>query len=216
MPLTTSQKFKIKAGSTLLCIHAPSGLADMLEVPEGVKISEKAGQYEQIHWFVRSQAELEKDMDGVLRQLKPGILCWVYYPKNTSGMQTDLTRDKGWDRLRARKEIQWLSLVSLNETWSSFSFRLHGSEGRQKRVETASDAERYIDPAKKIVRLPPEAAAVLGKHKKAEAFFESLAYSQKKEYVEWIINAKKRETRERRIAWMVGRLEQGWKNPANN
>jgi hypothetical protein len=31
-------------------------------------------------------------------------------------MQTDLTRDKGWDALMRHKELQWISLISFDAT----------------------------------------------------------------------------------------------------
>ena len=57
----------------------------------------------------------------------------------------------------------------------------------------------YIDPVKKIVRVPDELAKAFRKEKKLAAYFNSLAYSHRKEYVEWIVSAKREETRARRI-----------------
>ena len=44
---------------------------------------------------------MEKQMSKVMKLLKPGVIVWVYYPKGTSKLQTDLNRDKGWDCLLA-------------------------------------------------------------------------------------------------------------------
>jgi hypothetical protein len=41
-------------------------------------------------------------------------------------VQTDLTRDKGWDSLRG-SELDWISLVSVNATWSAIWLRPHHS-----------------------------------------------------------------------------------------
>ena len=56
---------------------------------------------------------------------------------------------------------------------------------------------------------------VLKKNKKAEEFFNSLSFTNKKEYVEWIITAKREETKKERISGSVERLNKGWKNPRN-
>jgi hypothetical protein len=37
-------------------------------------------------------------------------------------MQTDLTRDKGWGPLEGA-DLMWLSLVSVDDTWSAFGLR---------------------------------------------------------------------------------------------
>ena len=55
----------------------------------------------------------------------------------------------------------------------------------------------------------------LQKEEKLLAYFNSLAFSHKKEYIEWIVEAKKEETRTNRVAGTIERLKKGWKNPAN-
>jgi hypothetical protein len=51
----------------------------------------------------------------------------------------------------------------------------------------------------KTVEVPDDFNALLTKNKKALAFFEALSYGYKKEYVDWIISAKRPETRKERI-----------------
>ena len=56
---------------------------------------------------------------------------WISFPKGTSKLQTDLTRDKGWEPL-AGSDLMWLSLVSVDDTWSAFGLRPYKSgEARQ-------------------------------------------------------------------------------------
>src|SRR5689334_8918051 len=112
MPSTTAQKLKIKPGAVLLSINAPKEFKeDLGELPPDVRITTKAKDYGQIHWFVRDKAGMEEDLDNVLGLLKDGVTCWIYYPKGSSKIQTDLTRDKGWDNLLKHKNLQWLSLI---------------------------------------------------------------------------------------------------------
>ena len=56
------------------------------------------------------------------RALKPESLLWVAFPKGTSKIQTDLTRDKGWDVLQ-QADLKWVTLISVNDTWSAFLLR---------------------------------------------------------------------------------------------
>lgn len=37
-------------------------------------------------------------------------------------IQTDLTRDKGWDSLKAH-DLKWISLISVDSDWSAFALR---------------------------------------------------------------------------------------------
>jgi|HubBroStandDraft_1064217.scaffolds.fasta_scaffold252496_2 uncharacterized protein YdeI (YjbR/CyaY-like superfamily) len=57
--------------------------------------------------------------------------------------------------------------------------------------------------------IPDYFTAALKKNKKAQAAFEAFSYSHKKEYVEWITEAKREETRQKRIETMLTWLTEG-------
>ena len=96
MPSSIVQKLKIKEGFTLLSVSAPKDFAKSLEpLPAGVTVSASAKKFDQVHWFVLNKVQLENELDGVLELVKKNMICWIYYPKGTSKIQTDLTRDKG-------------------------------------------------------------------------------------------------------------------------
>jgi hypothetical protein len=58
----------------------------------------------------------------VVKALKPDSLLWLTFPKGTSKIQTDLTRDKGWDAVQ-QADLKWVTLISVNDTWSAFAVR---------------------------------------------------------------------------------------------
>jgi len=70
-------------------------------------------------------------------------------------------------------------------------------------------------PKKKPLIVPPDLRAALRKNKKAAAAFAEFSYSHKKEYVDWITEAKRDETRQKRLAtaltWMAGGKSRHWK-----
>ena len=219
MPASPAQKLKIKEGFALLTINAPADFKKQLgPLPAKVTISPTAKNVQQIHWFVLNKTQLDKELPKVMPLVKNDVLCWCYYPKGTSNLQTDLTRDKGWENLLKNEQFQWITLVSFNDTWSAFAFRLKTAADMKKTAQ-AQPKERpildYIDPVKKIVRLPDDLKAPLSKNKKASSFYESLSFTNKKEYVEWIVTAKRAETRQQRINDTLDRLSKGWKNPRN-
>lgn len=45
-------------------------------------------------------------------------------------------------------------------------------------------------------------------------FYEKLSYSNKKEYVSWVLTAKQEKTKQERITKMIEKLISGKKNPA--
>jgi hypothetical protein len=75
-----------------------------------------------------------------------------------------------------------------------------------------SGAKRPVAPRRRGNReltIPDYLTAALGKSKKAQATFEAFSYSHKKEYVEWITEAKREETRQKRVQTMLTWLEEG-------
>lgn len=62
---------------------------------------------------------------------------------------------------------------------------------------------------KKELPVPKTLAAALKKNKKAAAVFESFSPSQRREYVEWITEAKTEETMNKRLATTLEWLEEG-------
>jgi hypothetical protein len=218
MPTSIANKLKIKAGDILLTLNAPADFKKgLLELPSGVKITDAGKEYNQVHWFVINKAQLEKQLSKVLKLVKPDITVWVYYPKGTSKIQTDLTRDKGWDCLLSHgNRLTWISLISFNDTWSVFGFRAKTEADKKKEAKPkVREIFNWVNPATKEVRLPNDMAAALKKNKKLNEYFHALAFSHKKEYIEWIVEAKKEETRLARLDKMIEMLGKNRKNPSD-
>jgi len=216
MASNIAQKLKIKEGNMLLTINAPSEYKRSLgALPAGVNITDSGKICDHVHWFVKDKAQMEKEMKKVLSLIKGDTICWIFYPKSTSKIQTDLTRDKGWEEL-LKHDVQWISLISFDDTWSAFGMREKTEADRKKEAKPKErPVLRYVDPKTKTIKLPDDFAAALKKNKKQEAFFTTLSFTNKKEYIEWIVTAKRDETRNSRIKESIERLGKEWKNPAN-
>jgi len=63
----------------------------------------------------------------------------------------------------------------------------------------------------RTVEVPDDFAEALAKNPKAQEIFAKFAYTHRKEYVNWITEAKKPETRERRILKAVDMIAKGSK-----
>jgi hypothetical protein len=61
----------------------------------------------------------------------------------------------------------------------------------------------------KLVKVPDYVLAALQTSNKARATFEAFSPSHRREYVEWVTEAKRPETRERRLATMLEWLKEG-------
>jgi hypothetical protein len=119
-----ARKLKLKPGHRAAIIHAPPGYQyELNPLPAGVELSDKLeGQFDWVQVFVKDKAELEKLASQVAGILKPEGLLWIAFPKGSSGLQTDLTRDQGWEVLQGL-DLKWINLISVNEAWSAFSLR---------------------------------------------------------------------------------------------
>ena len=79
------------------------------------------------------------------------------------------------------------------------------SFGDQVKVTVEADAEP------RVLEVPGELLKVLKKDKVAMSVFEKLSYTHRREYVMWINEAKKDETRKRRIEKTLEMLKEGKK-----
>ncbi len=68
---------------------------------------------------------------------------------------------------------------------------------------------------KRDVHVPKNLAAALRRDRKASATFEAFSFSKKRDYIEWLSEARTQETRAKRLAaaieWMSEGKERNWK-----
>ena len=71
------------------------------------------------------------------------------------------------------------------------------------------DVTVAFDDAPRTVEVPGDLAAALSGDPQAAAAFDRLSFTHRREYVEWIEEAKRAETRSRRVAGTLERLRDG-------
>jgi hypothetical protein len=74
------------------------------------------------------------------------------------------------------------------------------------------DVVVWKDEAERVVDVPPELNAVLNREHLTDVFAR-LSYTNRKEFVRWITEAKKEETRTARLQKAASLLKQGKKSP---
>jgi len=67
------------------------------------------------------------------------------------------------------------------------------------------------DTEPRLIEIPKDLMKELKKDKDAKAFFDKLSYTHQKEYVRWVDEAKKEETRQNRIVKVIEMLKKGKK-----
>jgi hypothetical protein len=75
--------------------------------------------------------------------------------------------------------------------------------GDEIHIELEKDVEE------RVVIVPGDIADILNTHPKAKKFYESLSYTDQKEYIRWIETTQNPETRARRIGIFVDKLKVG-------
>jgi hypothetical protein len=75
--------------------------------------------------------------------------------------------------------------------------------------------ELELDLEARVVNIPLDLENAFSKSRLAKNFFDTLSYTNRKEYVVWITSAKKNETRARRVETSIQKLLAGMKNPSH-
>jgi len=118
-----SRKLRLKPGSRAAVVDAALDYLERLDPPSDVVMRhDLQGPLDWIQVFVKTTAELAAVAPKIKAAIAPDGLVWISYPKGSSRMQTDLSRDKGWGPLEGA-DLMWLSLVSVDDTWSAFGLR---------------------------------------------------------------------------------------------
>lgn len=86
-------------------------------------------------------------------------------------------------------------------------------EGAKVKAGDIVEIVMQRDTAPRLVEVPADFNKVLSGSKKAKEIFDKLSYTHQKEYVRWITEAKREETRKSRIKRAIEMLSKGTKTP---
>ena len=214
-----AKKLQVKPGKHWLLFNVPANYLSLLEpLPEAATVSYEAkSSFDGVQLFVKNSNELAENLKVIVPILRPDTILWIIYPKKSSGIKTDLEMMSSWDE-PAKYGLGGVSAAAIDETWTALRFRPKEqtitSDTCNENIKQNEYSE-YIDVDNKIVRLPNEIKSVLENNQPALANYEKLSYSNRKEYVLWILTAKQEKTRNERLIKLVEKLEAGKKNPAD-
>ncbi len=117
---TVAQKLFIKEGYKVLILNAPAGYAASLgELPAKARVSTSPQpDADLIQVFFKSRKEMEAQLSGLKKLLKPGGLLWITSPKGTSKMPADINRDSIWEYAKTIG-LTAVAMIAIDDTWSA-------------------------------------------------------------------------------------------------
>lgn len=202
-------KLRIKKDKQVCIINLPDscrGLFDSLD------LKEKPGRIkhlDQLIIFATDSKVLAYELNRLAECIGHDTLLWLCYPKKSGSVGTsDLGTMKAWEMVFSMG-YRGQSSAAIDNNWSAL--RVTNAPPKKPSTFGIPAEERKIegiDFVNRTVQLPADALAAVKKHKGMDAFFMSQSFTCKKEYVVAITDAKKEETRKRRIDQMVDRLQQ--------
>lgn len=213
------KKLRLAGCNRALVMNAPAGYMEKLEpLPDGVQVTqhkEGAQAYDFVQLFVHNVNEVQSLAPQAIEAVVPEGMLWINYPKGSGKIKTDINRDAGWQTV-TDLDFEGVSLVSIDETWSAMRFRpktLVKAPRSERLAASAAKAPKPAGSADKTVIVPDDLASAFQGHPEAQAFFDTLSYTNRKEYVRWITDAKREETRSGRVEKTIDKLSRGIKNP---
>ena len=213
-----TKKLHIKSGNRILLLNPPADFESKLHpLPtDSILDLNASGKYDVALLFASLRSDLEHQSQVLLNHLKPGKIFWVAFPKKSSLIPSDLGMNQGWESLNARG-LQGVSMIALNEEWSAMRFKpleeVNLNETSNRAVRQSAYSE-YIHTEEKQITLPDDVIKAFTTSTESKDRFARLSFTNKKEYLVWILTAKNPETRNERIAKSLEKLSAGKKNPS--
>lgn len=120
MEKLVSEKLGIKPGSRAILVNAPASAVRAIKLPPLKKAARLTGEFDYIHFFAYTQAELDRKLAVLKKHLKPTGMLWLSWPKNRQ-LETDLTLPHVI-RLGYHHGLVESKAMSIDETWSASKF----------------------------------------------------------------------------------------------
>lgn len=117
------KKLGIKEGTTVRLLGAPENFADTLgPLPEGATLRVRAGKpVDLLMVFVKSRAELDRRLAPAIRGMAEKGSLWICWPKQTSGVATNLTQVIVRSTGMAAGLVDF-KVAAVDPTWSGLRF----------------------------------------------------------------------------------------------
>jgi len=217
MPQTLLEKLQLKDEKSLLIQGLPSSIEKQftkLAFAKNVTPLLKTKKIDFALVFAVNEIQLRGIINEVLPALHRDGKLWVAHPKTTSKIATTLNRECSWGCI-TQAGYEAVRQVALDHVWSAMRFRKADRLSLLGRTHSTATNTTIVDLdyVPHAFNAPEDFVQELKRSKIASHFFEKLSTGNKQEYVSWITNAKKRETRSRRLEAAIDKLIAGKTTP---
>lgn len=170
-------------------------------------------QTSQMLLFAKNKSDLDYWVPQMVAAATPEARLWVAYPKKSGALASDLTRDEGWVVMETFGYVGVMN-VAIDENWSALRFKPAAAMKKMVRATPmeARQTEGIDYMQRKITQLPADVEQALAAMPGMTACFHALSFSHKREHLEAIADAKRPETRARRIEKMIAMMAQHMAN----
>jgi hypothetical protein len=200
------KKLRIANDKPLWLINAP---ANCLDYFTDFTVKQKPGKEKpvrQLILFARDSKEINHYLPVLADYVGHETLFWIFYPKKTGAYTSDLIQMSAWD-IVFKSGYRGQTSVSVDDNWTGLRIT---NAPRKKPSDCDLPMEERkaegIDFVNRTVTLPKDAQATVDKYKGLSDYFYAQSFTCKKEHVTAITEAKKEETRAKRIEKMVEML----------
>ncbi len=212
---TVLEKLQIKDEKNILIQGLPSSIEKQfikLAFAKSVTPLLRSRRIDLALVFAISKSQLESILKDVIPALQDEAKLWVAYPKAASKIASDLCRDCNWEMISSMG-FETINMIALDNTWSAIYFKKQPKINQKKNGFSPVHKLELIETNHRNVPIPEEFVTVFRKNKDAGIFFESLSVSNKMEYVEWVSEAKRIDTKTKRLETVLEKLNTGKKSP---
>lgn len=118
--MSIAKKLRVNAEQPLWLLGAPGDMPGLLEgivIKDAIAAKDVVGQ---ALFFATDNNALDKKLPKLLKALTENALVWIAYPKKSSGIVTDLDRDRLAVAIPGYAAV---TLVALDDKWSAIRFK---------------------------------------------------------------------------------------------
>jgi hypothetical protein len=119
-----AEKLGVREGMRMCVLGAPENYRSQLGIlPPDVEYATSlgAGKWDLIHFFTQDADELTTLFPDLKSRLVPNGMLWISWPKQASGVQTDLKESKVMEIGLAGGLVD-VKVTAIDETWSGLKF----------------------------------------------------------------------------------------------
>jgi hypothetical protein len=124
MAKSVAEKARVKPGTTIALVNPLKEIVDSLGLPADVTFV-TPGHAQLVFLFAESKPQLASQLPKLAARLGAGAAIWVFFRKGSKAAGLAMNRNDVWT-VAERANLRPLGLISVDDTWSAFRFRLAG------------------------------------------------------------------------------------------